>query len=255
VLWLLRLLGPYVVWLYPVGALFLLYHLRGWYLASRDLRGSLFTLERELAVARMRRSIAGAFVVLAVLAAIFFAQMYLQRSFKLEELIRPTATPEFIPKTAFVPTPTAAPATTLTAYPTSTRRPTVNYTALPPATLTPVPQPTAGPRAVAPASCTNPGVQITQPQPGARVSGQVEIRGTAKVTDFQFYKIELGLGDHPSRWTSIADTHRAPVANGLLETWDTTSLPPGTYSLRLVVVYANSNFPPPCEVQVVVTAP
>jgi hypothetical protein len=248
---LLRLLAPFIVWLYPIGILILLIYLRGWLLASRDLRASLFTLERETAVQRMRRSATGAFCVFGALVGLFVAQFYLGRSLDLNELIRPTPTPGFIiPEVPTVTPATPSPTVDVrtpspTARPTATRRPTLEAV-IP--TVAPLPTATPAP----PANCPTPGVQITQPGSGATVSGRVDIRGTANIPNFSFYKVEIGLGDHPSRWTSISDLHHTPVTDGFLDVLDASSLPAGTYSLRLVVVDITGNFPPPCEIQIVV---
>lgn len=250
---LLRLLAPFIVWLYPVGILVLLIYLRGWLLASRDLRAALFTLERETAIQRMRRSATGAFCVFGALVGLFCAQFFLGRTFDLNELIRPTPTPTFtIPDgpspTPGTPGPTVTPdprTPSPTPSPTPTRRPT-----LAPATPTVAAPPTPTP--APPANCPTPGVRITQPGAGQRVSGRIDIRGTANIPNFAFYKVEIGLGESPSRWTSISELHRTPVNDGFLDVLDTSGLPAGTYSLRLVVVDITGNFPPPCEVQIVV---
>jgi hypothetical protein len=81
----------------------------------------------------------------------------------------------------------------------------------------------------------------------------VELRGTARIANFQFYKLELGQGERPTAWTTIGELHRSPVSDGLLDVWDTGALPAGTYSLRLVVVDVAGNYPGPCTIQVVVT--
>ena len=84
------------------------------------------------------------------------------------------------------------------------------------------------------------------------IKGAVQIMGTANVPDLQFYKVEYGTGDKPESWSSVSDVRRQRVMDGLLETWDTRSFPNGIYVLRLTVVDATGNFPPPCEVRVVV---
>ncbi len=254
---LLRLLGPYIVWLYPLGIIVLIVYLRSWLMSSRDLRASLFTLEREAAVRRMRRAATAAFCVFGALVALFCTQFFLARSVDWDTIIRPTPTPEFGATAAYVPTPApGTPTTPTTPDPrtpsptprvTPTRRPTVRWVE-PTTAPTPTPMPPA-----LPASCSTPGVQIVQPSQGAFVSGRVDIRGTADIANFSFYKVELGLGEQPGRWTAIGDLHRAPVTDGFLDVLDTSGLPPGTYSIRLVVVDVTGNFPEPCEVQIVVT--
>ncbi len=87
-------------------------------------------------------------------------------------------------------------------------------------------------------------VAFTAPLPGATVSGPVEVRGRALILDFQFYKVEYSL---PGRdeWTIIGtDVVRQPVENGRLVLWQTTTVPDGSYRLRLRVVDLTGNY---CE--------
>lgn len=247
---LLQLLAPYVVWLYPIGVLVLLIYLRNWLMASRDLRASLFSLEREVAVRRMRRAATGAFCTFGVLVACFCTQFFLASALDLDRIIHPTPTPGFtVPTVARVETPTPDPRTpSPTPSPTPTRQPTVART-----TPAPTPAVETPPPPAPPANCPTEGVQITWPGQGAHVSGRLEIRGTANIPGFNFYKIELGLGEEPGGWSGIGDMHYEPVSNGVLDVLDTSSLPAGTYSIRLVVVDLTGNYPPPCTVQIVVT--
>ncbi|MDT8304638.1 MAG: transglycosylase domain-containing protein [Anaerolineae bacterium] len=84
--------------------------------------------------------------------------------------------------------------------------------------------------------------RIRSPRDGDAVSGIVPILGTA---DFdpalvQFYKLELGTPD--GQWLTLGDTHNTPVVNGQLETLHADAFPPGTYTLRLIVVGSDSNY-------------
>lgn len=85
-------------------------------------------------------------------------------------------------------------------------------------------------------------VQITQPEINAQVRGMVPIMGSALVPNFQFYKVEFGVGPNPAQWAIIGDMHDQSVVNGQLEVWDTTRLPDGVYSLRLHAVKQDGNF-------------
>ena len=85
-------------------------------------------------------------------------------------------------------------------------------------------------------------VRITSPQMNAEVRGQVLINGRAAVPEFDYYKVEFGIGANPSDWALIGETHDTPVVDGLLATWDTAALPDGLYSLRLRVVKPDGNY-------------
>jgi tetratricopeptide (TPR) repeat protein len=96
------------------------------------------------------------------------------------------------------------------------------------------------------------GYAITSPIPNERLSGNVEIRGTATVPDFQFYKVEYGLGKNPDQWFSIGTVRTDPVIDGVLANWIVNGLPSGEYVLRLTVVDKTGNYPPPYEVPVTI---
>ena len=95
-------------------------------------------------------------------------------------------------------------------------------------------------------------VVIEAPAADARLSGQVNIVGTAAIENFQYYKIELGVGEAPTEWTLLG-SGPTPVNRGMLATWDTNGLAPGIYTLRLTAVDITGNFPPPYLVRVEVT--
>ena len=91
-----------------------------------------------------------------------------------------------------------------------------------------------------------------------KVSGVVEIRGSANIEGFQFYKVEfraisLKLSGYTDMFSggSVDEMHRTPVVDGVLEAWDTDALPEGSYLLILTVVDNTGNYPPPCAVRVV----
>ena len=66
--------------------------------------------------------------------------------------------------------------------------------------------------------------------------------GSASIPDFQFYKVEFGVGPNPAQWAVIGSLHDKPVINGQLEVWDTTKLPDGVYTLRLQAVKKDGNY-------------
>jgi hypothetical protein len=85
-------------------------------------------------------------------------------------------------------------------------------------------------------------VQITAPEMGEQLRGQVAIMGSASVGSFQFYKVEFGVGPNPQQWAVIGELHDSPVINGQLAIWDTAAMPDGVYTLRLQAVKQDGNW-------------
>ncbi|MEO8611987.1 MAG: transglycosylase domain-containing protein [Chloroflexota bacterium] len=84
---------------------------------------------------------------------------------------------------------------------------------------------------------------ITSPQPGAVLSGETKIYGTAQFPNGQgqFYKLEVIGGPFPD-WVTIGTTHTNNVTNGELENLYVPGLANGDYRLRLVIVDAGGGF-------------
>jgi hypothetical protein len=79
---------------------------------------------------------------------------------------------------------------------------------------------------------------ITYPEPGATVGGIVEIRGIATHVNFDSYQVRYAPGSNvvaDSAWVDIVMLVPNPVDNGVLCTWDTTTVPDGPYVLALAV--------------------
>jgi hypothetical protein len=87
------------------------------------------------------------------------------------------------------------------------------------------------------------GAVITSPRDRAVVRDKVSIQGTA--THPEFWKYEVAYGQEPNpgeQWILIGAVHETQVVDNVLETWDTTLLPDGDYSLRLRVVRRDGNY-------------
>jgi len=82
-----------------------------------------------------------------------------------------------------------------------------------------------------------PGVEILQPAAGGVVSGILDITGTAAATNISSIVVEVGASGAPAEWTRLA-THSENVVNGRFAGWDTTSVPNGLYTIRVVVTDA-----------------
>ena len=82
---------------------------------------------------------------------------------------------------------------------------------------------------------------ISSPENNAVVRGTVPIVGTAVDTNFWKYEVYYSTQgtDH---WFMVGSVHEVQVANGLLETWETSIVPDGTYTLRLRLVNRTGNY-------------
>lgn len=111
-------------------------------------------------------------------------------------------------------------------------------------------QPTPAP-SLHPAACAR-EVQIVRPLQGESVNGVVQIIGTARIGNFQFYKVEYAMGHSPldSAFHSIDDVHRTPVGDSVLTTWYVGNMPAGMYTVRLTAVDTSGQFPRPCNVHI-----
>ncbi len=94
---------------------------------------------------------------------------------------------------------------------------------------------------------------ITEPANNAVVRGSVPVMGSADHPSFQFYILEF----HPEpvtneRWQIIGAIQEAPALNTVLQTWDTSLIPDGSYTLRLRVVRLDGNYSEGFSQQVVV---
>lgn len=80
------------------------------------------------------------------------------------------------------------------------------------ATNTPVPAAMMQP------DCPNPDAQITFPVAGSDLSGIVEVRGTAQINAFSYYRFEVKFpgSDIPN----FISQYNQPVEDGVLGTWD-----------------------------------
>jgi hypothetical protein len=243
----LEFLRPIVeldTWLYIGLGLFGLFLLRLMWLARHERTRAIFTLEREKATMRMTRYFTGFMFVLAAMLGVYYLSL---------------VTPTIVPPLPDTPTPT--PILVLPNTPTPPPllpTPTITPTPLPPPTLaaaagvvedtpTPLPPPVSS---VRPPNCPNPGSRIIQPGDGARVAGMIQIIGAASVANFDYYKFEF-RAPHSNEWSFI-NRYDNTVTEGVLGDWNTDTVPPGEYELRLVVVDSTGNFPEPCVTRLIV---
>lgn len=227
----LRFFRNYEIWLYLLLSLGLLIYLRKFLVSWQELRGAVFGLERESAQGRLNQAAS----ILALLIILMVAE------FVLVSFVAPLH-----PGSSPLPTTTLNPLAT----PTTTLPPASTETGgTPQPTFTPLPT-----IELASSNCLPGQSQITFPDSGAQIEGEVTIEGTAFITNFGFYKLEVARRQE-SLWRTI-QAGRETVQNGILvELWDTTSLEPGDYVLRLVVTNTDGENLPDCRIPIQIVSP
>jgi hypothetical protein len=217
-------------------------------MARQRRQAAQFSLERELAQQQSSRFWLMAALFLALGGVIFLVTTYLVPSLPLLQV--ETATPQVglltsTPTSTPVPTAQLTPAT-VTATPATGELTPLPATPLPtanPPTETPTPTPAPPPEAYQP-DCPLPNAQVIVPLAGSSLTGQTEIRGTASVNSFSYYKFEVQFPD--AETPSFVAQYTSPVENGILGYWDVSDRARypagGPYRLRLVVVdiYGNT---------------
>lgn len=233
-------------WIYGACAVAALWYLRAVLVARHERRYAVFSLEREQAMNRVYGAWGAAFGIIIVMGTVYGLSTVVFKAVEPQLAAdRPTPTPVLV---AIGGTPTATPTlpepdvtitSTATRIPTKpTPRPTRTPGTEQAASTIPTEPPVQRPR------CASAQAVITQPGIGQSFTGPVTIVGTATHDNFDYYKLEYGAGPNPDVWSYFAGGE-APVVGGRLGTLNV--LPPGTYSIRVVVVDKSGNFPPPCQ--------
>lgn len=239
---LLQFISRISVVLYALAAAGIFFSIRGLVQSRRRRRVAMFGLEREAAQARFRRAL-GMILTLAFLSGIVYM---------IDNVVVPNtsnttdAEPEETP-VAFLPgepTPTSV----RLLFPTVTPTP-----GIPPAEVEEEAEAAATP-AEDVEGCEIIGSNISSPSPGDEVSGQVAVEGEVNVLDFSQYKFEIRGPSTDDSWV-VVGTYFQTVPDGLLGVWDSTSLIPGDYTLRLIVHRQDGSTIPPCEVPITVNRP
>jgi hypothetical protein len=222
-----RFLAAYEGLIYILLALGGLFAVRWLWKSWREWKDSVFGLEREFAMRRLSQAIAVSLLILAL----FFGELYLA-SFVVPVL----------PSSDLLATPTMS--LVEQAEGAFSVDPADGSTAV---ALAP------GPSFAATSGCIPDEIMLTSPEPGQDVSGTVTLIGTVDVANFGFFKYEVSpLGT--DAWATIS-AGRETVKNADIGLWDTSTLTPGDYDLRLLAVDNQGQSYPPCVISVRVSAP
>ena len=251
-----HLIARYAPVLYAICAMGAFFYVWTAFQARRKEDIALFAMERDDAANRSRHSWLMASVCVLLALGVYGISNFVVPNIQLEEAQEtPVIAILFTP----IPSPTVAPTSTQISTPTGTFGPLPSVapiaTPLDRPPDTPAPPATAEGEALLPAeaACSSAGTQILAPGNSDQLWGAVEILGTASIPDFAFYKFEIQW-PNSSEWVTL-QTFETPVVGGVLGYWETSTLEPGNYRFRLVVVDQTGNYPPPCVIGVQVAPP
>ncbi|GAP15145.1 hypothetical protein LARV_02926 [Longilinea arvoryzae] len=216
-------LETYEIWIYALLGLALLFYLRRLALAAREWRSAQFGFERIVA----QRKISFALTLVVIFGLLMLAE------FILVSFVAPAMPNQRIlatPTLDLISTPTATlPVSGVGVTPTSE---SVQAT----------------PLAVTAEGCVPGSIEWIYPQNGDEIQGTVNLVFLVNVTNLGFYKYEY-VQAGSTEWVTIA-ADDVPVASTPepdaepQHAWNTESLIPGDYQLRLVVTdNANNTFP------------
>jgi hypothetical protein len=98
--------------------------------------------------------------------------------------------------------------------------------------------------------CNVPGVVLDSALVGQIVSGVFEVRGTADIDNFAYYRLEI----LPPGATAYVEIRRGArrVIDGILGRVNAGRFASGIYRLRLVVVDERGGFPQPCAIPLII---
>ncbi len=233
----INLFLQYVPWIYVACALAALWTLRTVALARRERRRTIFPLVKETARNKVRQGYWIAFLLALLMGGTYWGTTRTADWLASAMLRSGNMTPTPILEATPMPLPSSGTPTTI---PTWTPTPASTPTPAPPP-----PPPTARVRL----HCDYSGAVIISPAPDATIRGTVPIVGTATHPNFQYYKLELGIGRHPKKWSYMSGK-KSQVVRGQLGVFYGNKLPAGVYTIRLMVVDNTGNYPPPCLITV-----
>jgi hypothetical protein len=202
-------------WIYTLLLLAALTYLRLATQSNAEVRKSLFGLERERAASRRTRALAMLGLIGLAGLATFLVSNFLVPS------VPAVASPTLVPTISLLSTATEALGSGI------------------------------APQTPDSSGCSNPGATISSPSSGAQVQGLVEVRGSANIPNFAFYKIEIKASDSSANWQVVTAGNK-PKLDDVLGAWDTSLVINGVYLLQLVVTDTAGNAPLPCALEVVV---
>ena len=223
-----RFLANYEGLIYILLSLGGLFAFRWLWKSWREWRDSVFGLEREFAVRRLSQAL----MVSVLILFLFLGELFLA------SFVAPA-----LPSSDILVTPTL----------TILNQTQGSLSSDPAVALTLV-TPVSNSVSASADGCVPGEIILTSPEPGQEVSGTVTLIGIVNVDNFGFYKYEIAPQGSES-WATIAANREMVVNEGEIGSWDTSTLTPGDYQLRLEVTDSQGQAYSPCVIPVRVTAP
>jgi hypothetical protein len=215
---LLSFLQDYEMVAYYLAALIALWYIYRFVAARVRLSKTAFGLERELFVGRRNGAIRTLALIIGLVVGVHLAVRYGLPEAQRVEQIRTNANAVNLP------------------------------------TITPSPTPLVF-FGVDVTGCNEPKARFLEPRPGELVRGKVTLRIVADIANFAFYKIELGTPDDPDLWITLYNNNEPALEEEPFSwIWDSATVVPGVYHLRLTVMKADLTFPLPCVVPIQVVS-
>ena len=222
----LRFFRTNEVWVYLILGLIGLYFVRKFILSWQELRAATFGLERDSAQGRLNYAASVLVLILTVIMAEFVLVSFVGPTF-------PGTTPLLTPTLDLLATPTI----TLEATPTELL--STPGQASPTSAL----ETQAGDES----GCVPQQVAINFPTDGSEIRDIIDIRGTADIPNFGFYKLDMKRVEDLNWLTILAGNETKQDA--VLGSWNTSLLSPGDYQLALVVVDNQGTSLPSCVIR------
>ena len=221
-----RFLAAYEGIIYILLALGGLFAFRWLWKSWREWKDSVFGLEREFALRRLSQAVAVSLLILVLFVGELSLTSFLVPVLPSSDLLA-TPTMDILDRTEGA------------------------LSAIPAGDST-VATPGSGALLSSSSGCVPDEIFLALPLPGQDVSGTVTLVGTVDVANFGFYKYEVSSQGAES-WATIS-AGREIKNNADLGLWDTSTLTPGDYELRLSVVDNQGQSYLPCIIPVRVSA-
>ncbi len=253
--------------LYLLGAVGVLLALRSWMISRRELWAAEFELEREQAQRRQASAITWTIGFIEIILAIYAIANVIAPTLRSDVLAAVSTGPDpFANMPLITSTPggsgelvndqgtpigsdsIAAMMASVTAAAASNNSGPV---IVPTATLAPTPVGTILPGMPTPIGCTTPDAWLEEPANGQVLFDAVRIVGTAKTSNFAFYRFELSGPSTGNSFAPFGGDKTSPVPQkALLGQFALSPFQPGQYSFRLAVFDITNTLKASCTVQV-----